>query len=214
MSLHLSKGTAVIVQRVPAAKIDWFLDWQRGVAAAVESFDGYRGTGVYPPPGGREGQWVVLINFDEEKSLQAWLDSPVRREWVDKLQAVIGGFDLKVAPGGFGAWFTKCALGPGNPPPGWKMVLVVLLGLYPTVMVLTIFPGPYTQPLGMAVAMLIGNALSVSILQWVVMPVLNVLSAPWLTANSEDRKTFSRVGLGVILALLVGLTVFFHRITG
>jgi len=51
-------------------------------------------------------------------------------------------------------------------------------------------------------------------LQWVVMPVLNVLSRPWLAANGEERKTYSRAGLAVIVALLLGLTAFFHGLTG
>ena len=215
MDMRVSRATAVVVQKVPAASVEWFMEWQSGITSAAEPFAGYRGTEVYPPSGGREGEWVAVVSFEDEASLRAWLDSPVRKGWVEKLQAHIGAFDLKVVPGGFGPWFSNCLRGQGaTPPPGWKMVLIVLLGLYPTVMLLTLFPGPYTQPLGMAVAMLIGNALSVSILQWVVMPVLNALSGPWLAANGEDKRTLSRAGLTVIVALLAGLTVYFHGITG
>ena len=196
MDMRVSRATAVIVQRVPAAGVEWFMDWQSGITSAAQAFGGYRGTEVYPPPGSQEGEWVAVLSFDEEKSLQAWLDSPVRRQWVEKLKAHIGTFDLKVVPGGFGPWFSGCLQAQGaTPPPSWKMVLVVLLGLYPTVMLLTLFPGPYTQPMGLAVAMLIGNALSVSALQWVVMPVLNILSGPWLAANGEDKRAYSRAGL-------------------
>jgi uncharacterized protein len=94
------------------------------------------------------------------------------------------------------------------------MALVVLLGLYPTVMLLTIFPGPYTQPLGLALAMLIGNALSVCILQWGVMPLLNILLAPWLKANSDRQRVFSVGGLLLILVLLAGLVLLFRQVTG
>jgi len=98
--------------------------------------------------------------------------------------------------------------------PSWKMALTVLLGLYPTVMVLTLFPGPYTEPLGLALAMLIGNALSVSILQWAVMPVLNSLLAPWLRANSEQRRAYSVGGLFLILFFLAGFALLFRQVTG
>ncbi|MFP5222660.1 MAG: hypothetical protein ACLGSA_10265 [Acidobacteriota bacterium] len=213
--MRVSRATAVVVQRVPAESVDWFMKWQEGVGRAAEAFSGHRGTDVYPPPGGKGGDWVAVITFDDENSLQAWLDSPVRGQWVEKLQAHIGSFDLKVTPGGLGPWFAGCMQGQGAAAaPGWKMVLVVLLGLYPTVMLLTLFPGPYTQHMGLAVSMLIGNALSVSALQWVVMPVLTVLSARWLAANDEARRTYSRAGLAVILALLAGMTVFFHGIAG
>jgi uncharacterized protein len=215
VEVRASRASAVVVQRVPAASADWFMEWQRGVTGAAEAFAGYRDTDVYPPADNLRDEWVVVIHFDDEKSLQRWLDSSVRAQWVEKLQAHVGNFELKALPGGFGSWFAGLAGGPDRtPPPSWKMALVVLLGLYPTVMVLTLFPGPYTEPLGLALAMLIGNALSVSILQWVVMPALNSLLAPWLKANSEQQRAFSVGGLLLILVLLAGLTLLFRRVTG
>jgi antibiotic biosynthesis monooxygenase (ABM) superfamily enzyme len=50
------------------------------------------------------------------------------------------------------------------------MALTVLLGLYPTVMLLTLTVGRATRPFRLAAAVLIGNALSVSILQDAVTP--------------------------------------------
>lgn len=215
MEVRVCRASAVIVQRVPAAEASWFLEWQRGVTAAAEGFAGYRGTEVYPPADNQHGEWVVLIHFEEEKSLQGWLSSPVRAQWVEQLRKQVGDFALKPLPGGFGPWFAGLVRGPdGSPPPGWKMVLTVLLGLYPTVMLLSLFPGPQVSPLGLAFAMLIGNALSVSSLQWVVMPVLTRLLGPWLKANSTEQRGFSLAGLFLILALLAGLGFLFRLVTG
>jgi antibiotic biosynthesis monooxygenase (ABM) superfamily enzyme len=183
-------------------------------SAAAEAFAGYHGTDVYPPAGGGGGEWVVLIHFDDDASLARWLNSPVRAGWVEKLQAKVGGFDLKTLPGGFGFWFARLARGPGEAPPSWKMVLTVLLGLYPTVMLLTVLVGPFTAPLGLAVAMLIGNALSVSILQWGLMPPLTALLRPWLKANAGRRRALSAGGLCLILVLLAAMTVLFRQVTG
>jgi antibiotic biosynthesis monooxygenase (ABM) superfamily enzyme len=215
LEVHISRASAVVVQHVPAALADWFMEWQRGATAAAEGFAGYRGTDVYPPGDSGRDEWVVVINFDDEKSLQEWLGSPVRAQWVEKLQAQVGDFELKALPGGFGPWFAGLSQGPeGAPPPSWKMALAVLLGLYPTVMLLTLFPGPYTEPLGLAFAMLIGNALSVAILQWAVMPVLNILLVPWLKANSHKQRAFSVGGFLLILVLLAGLALLFRQVTG
>lgn len=215
MEVRVSRASAVVVQRVPAASADWFMEWQRGVSGAAEGFDGYRGTDVYPPADGQRDEWVVVIHFDDEKSLQEWLGSSVRAQWVEKLRAQVGDFELKALPGGFGPWFSGLAHGSEEtPPPSWKMALTVLLGLYPTVMVLTLFPGPYTEPLGLALAMLIGNALSVSILQWAVMPVLNIPLAPWFKANSDKQRALSVGGLFLILGLLVVMALLFRQVTG
>ena len=213
LELRIARASAVVVQHVPPQVADWFLDWQRGVAEAAEGFPGYGSTDVYPPAESGRDEWVVIIHFDEEKSLQQWLDSPVRAEWVEKLQAQVGDFELKALPGGFAHWFA--GHGPDNaPPPSWKMALTVLLGLYPTVMILALFPGPYTNPLGLAFAMLIGNALSVPILQWAVMPALNVILAPWLRANSAGQRAVSVGGVFLILAVLVGFALLFRQVTG
>ena len=215
MEMRVSRASAVVVQRVPAASADWFMEWQRSVTGAAESFPGYRGTDVYPPADNLRDEWVVVIDFEDQESLQGWLGSSVRAHWVEKLQAQVGDFELKALPGGFGAWFASLGQCPeAVTPPSWKMALTVLFGLYPTVMVLTVFPGPYTQPLGLAFAMLIGNALSVSLLQWVVMPVLNILLAPWLKANSEEHRALSIGGLFLILVLLGALALLFRQVTG
>jgi antibiotic biosynthesis monooxygenase (ABM) superfamily enzyme len=191
------------------------MEWQSGVNKAAEGFAGYTGAEVYPPGDSQRDEWVVVIHFDDEKSLQGWLSSSVRAQWVEKLKAQVGDFELKALPGGFGSWFAGLAHGPEQtPPPSWKMALTVLLGLYPTVMALTLFPGPYMQPFGLAWAMLISNALSVSILQWAVMPVLNFLLTPWLKANAEKQRALSVGGLFLILVLLTGLALLFRQVTG
>lgn len=214
LDMRISGASAIIVHHVPAALRDWFMDWQAEVTAEIQGFPGYRRTDVYPPPGGRGGDFVAAIHFDDEASLQAWLDSPKRASRVAKLREKTGEFDLRLVPGGFAPWFSDCVAGPGQAPPAWKTALVVLLGLYPTVMLLSLFPGAYTQGLGLAVAMLIGNALSVAALQWGVMPVLNVLSAPWLKADSAKRPWLAHGGLAVVLALLSGLCWLFRQVTG
>ncbi|HZY89722.1 MAG TPA: hypothetical protein VFE78_33180 [Gemmataceae bacterium] len=213
MEVRVCRASAVIVQRVPAADAGWFLEWQRGVTAAAERFAGYRGTDVYPPAEGREDS-VVVLHFDDEKSLGQWLGSPVRAEWVQKLRARLGDFELQKLPGGFGPWFAGLRRGADAPPPGWKMVLTVLLGLYPTVVLLSLFPGKYTAPLGMAVSLLIGNALSVALLQWAVMPALTALFGPWLRAPADRRPALVAGGVVLIVLLLAGLVVLFRQVTG
>ena len=186
--MHASKASAVVVQRVPPGAEEWFLDWQRGVTAAAEKFPGYHATDIYSPDNSHQDQWVIVIHFNDQKSLQDWLASPARDEWVKKLAAKSSTFQVKTLPGGFGAWFLDQNRPGQAPPASWKMVLTVVLGLFPTVMVLTILVGPYTLPLGLAISMLIGNFLSVSILQWVVMPPLNKTLAPWLHADQPASR--------------------------
>lgn len=215
MEMRVARASAMVSQRVPPDREDWFLDWQRGIAEAAAAFSGYRGTEVYPPAAGQGETWIVVVHFDAPEQLQAWLDSPVRAQWVERLRATIGTFTVKALAGGLAPWFACFdTTGQSVPTPSWKMALMVLLGLYPTVMGLALFPGPFLSPLGLAVSMLLGNALSIALLQWAVMPALNTVFAGWLTANGPQRRLVSAAGVVVIVALLTGLVLLFRRVTG
>jgi antibiotic biosynthesis monooxygenase (ABM) superfamily enzyme len=215
MEMRGARVSTVVVQRVPEDRKATFLECQRGLAQAAEGFPGYQGTELYPPADDRHPEWVSVIHFSDQESLRGWLDSPVRTEWINKLRAEIGDFQLKTLPSGFGAWFAGLVTGPeGQPPPSWKVAMTVLLGLYPTVMILALVVGPFLNPLGMAASMLIGNALSVVVLQWVVMPPLTNALGPWLRANAPDKRATSIGGIALIGLLLGVLLVLFHLLAG
>jgi uncharacterized protein len=205
-----ARASSVVVQRIPPDAADVFMAWQRGISATAAQFPGYQTTEVYPPIE-REQEWVVVVHFDDAKSLQAWLDAPVRAEWIAKLPREIRDFHMKMLPSGFGSWFAGLPEDRG-PLPHWKMFVTVLLGLYPTVMLLTFFLSPHTERFGLAVAMLIGNAASVAFLEWLGMPVLNRFLSSWLRANDKQSRVFSLVGLALIVATLGVMTFVFHLI--
>lgn len=209
-----ARASSVIVHRVPPDRVEQFLELQRGITEAAKAFPGYQATDVYPPADRQQSEWVVVIHFDGPETLQRWLDSPVRAEWIEKLRNEMGDFRLKTLPAGFGAWFAGLVNGSEAALPPWKIALSVLLALYPTVMVLAICVGPYLNSLGLAVSMLISNALSVMILQWAVTPALNPLLRPWLRANEENQRAFSLGGLVAIVLLMGGMVVVFSLVKG
>lgn len=211
--LHVSRSSAVVVQRVPAAAVEGFLEWQRQTCRVAEDFAGYCGTDLFPPTEPSE-EWVALVHFEDDEALNRWLESPERARRVEALRSMVGDFELKTLSGGFGAWFVRGERSADEAPPSWKMVLTVLLGLFPTVMLLTIFVGPLTAPLGLSASMLIGNALSVSILQWAVMPLLTKWLDPWLRTRVPTEPKAWRYATAGILLVLGGLTFLFRQVTG
>jgi antibiotic biosynthesis monooxygenase (ABM) superfamily enzyme len=206
-------ASAVIVQRVPADKAERFMALQEGIVQAAQGFPGYQKVDIYPPANRQHMEWVVVIHFDDAEALQRWLDAPVRAEWIAKFQSEIGESHLKKLPAGFGAWFTG-VIDDGRLPPHWKIALTVLFGLYPTVMLLTLFLSPHTQHFGLAVSLLISNVASVSILEWLGTPALNPLFGPWLRATGKEGRTFSLVGLVLILVAFGVMTFLFSLVKG
>ena len=62
--------------------------------------------------------------------------------------------------------------------------MTVLLGLYPTVMLLALLVGRYLSPLGMALSMLIANTLSVATHPVGRDTAADERAGPWLRANA------------------------------
>jgi len=87
LRLRGPRASTIIVQHWPADKADTFMAWQREVAALAGAYPGYQATEVYPPTGGGD-EWVIIIHFNDEAMLQAWLDAPERAAWLAKLPAV------------------------------------------------------------------------------------------------------------------------------
>lgn len=214
LQMRGARASTVIVHHVPPEQEASFLESEREITKAAQGFPGYQATEVYPPSVVGTREWVVVVHFDDQASLQKWIDSPIRLACIEKLKKEVGKFELKMLPSGFGAWFAGLTEPDDMPPPGWKMVVTVLFALYPIVMLLAIFVGPYTSPLGMALAMLIANALSCSLLQWVAMPIATKLLGPWLKANDARQLAFSVGGLVLILIFLLAFALIFRLVTG
>jgi antibiotic biosynthesis monooxygenase (ABM) superfamily enzyme len=210
LRLRGPRASTVITQHYPADKADTFMAWQREVAALAGAYPGYQATEVYPPTGGGD-EWVIIIHFDDEAKLQAWLDAPERAAWLAKLPSEALGFRQHTMPTGFGTWVAG-QTADGTPIPSWKSFLLVLLGLYPTVMLLALVVSPRTVDLGTAFAMLVGNVISVAALQWIVMPLLNRALAPWLLAHGRDGRLVSVVGAAGIVAAVLAMAVLFRMI--
>jgi uncharacterized protein len=213
MAERATRTSAAIVQKVPPSAIDWFVQWQQGISAAAARFPGYLGIDVYPPTDGQNTDWVTVLHFVDAKSLEHWINSPERADWTRQLSAKVGQFEVKRLRGGFTPWFNE-AIDATETIPSWKMAMTVLVSLYPTMMLLTALLLPSLSALGFAASRLVGNAVSVALLQWVVVPAVKVPLRPWLEANSPDQRLLSWGGFAGLIALLVVLAGAFHGVLG
>jgi antibiotic biosynthesis monooxygenase (ABM) superfamily enzyme len=208
-----ARASSVIVQHIEPRDEAAFMEWQRGITAAAAESPGYQTTEIYPPAG-PQSEWVVILHFDDQRTLQNWLDSPKRAEWIaKKLPRRIGNFRMRMLPSGFGPWFAGLTAD-GQPLPHYKMMLTVLFGLYPTVAVLSLFRTKMIELFGVSIMMMISCAASVVFLEFVGTPATRYLLRPWLRASGNEGKRISLVGSVLILAALGGMTFLFWLIVG
>jgi antibiotic biosynthesis monooxygenase (ABM) superfamily enzyme len=90
----------------------------------------------------------------------------------------------------------------------------VVLALYPTVMVLNLTEGKELSSLGVPgyLGLFIGNVLSVSILTWLLMPLVNRAFAFWLVP-SRARSVRTHIAGAALVALIWGLCIMVFALT-
>jgi hypothetical protein len=193
----------VVSTRVKRGRENQFRQWQGTIDKECARFPGFMGSEVFPPVPGVQDEWVVVVRFDSAANLQGWLESDVRRRLNDGAARLWHEARVESFGGGFPGWFTPGALRSGEPalPPNWKQAMTVLLGLYPTVMVLNLLLAPRLTTVPFALQIFISNAVGTVILTWLVMPLVTRALSFWLTPAGTG---IGPAGLG---ALLVGYAV-------
>lgn len=173
----------VVSTRVKSGREHEYREWQGTIDKEAARFPGFMGNEVFPPVPGLQDEWVVVVRFDSPANLQKWLASDVRRRLNDEAARLWHEARVESFGGGFPGWFTAGAPGPGQPalPPNWKQAMTVLLVLYPTVMLLDLVLSPRLASLPFPLQMFFGNAASVAMLTWLLMPLALRAFAFWLT---------------------------------
>jgi antibiotic biosynthesis monooxygenase (ABM) superfamily enzyme len=152
---------------------------------------------------GVQDEWTALYRFDSDEHLDAWLESAERQRLLDEGKR-FKNFSLKRISAPFGSWFTPSGgEGGGEAPAQWKTALSVLVGLYPTVVLLSLAISELWKKAELWESLLIGNILSVSLLTWAVMPIVTRALRFWL--EPEGGRADARVNAMGALASVVFL---------
>lgn len=205
--------TVVVTHRVHPGQVDDFLDWQRRMSEEESKFEGFRGTELFRPIEGLQNEWTTLYRFDNAEHLDAWLTSGKRQEVLAEGKK-FDDFKLRTIDNSFGSWFAFEENGKEAPPPSeTKTAIAVWVGLYPTVVLLTLALSPLHMPLWLG--LLVGNLLSSFVMSFLTMPFyVNPLLRRWLRPSPDEpaAKT-NRAGLGLVAAVTVFWVVVFYVVT-
>lgn len=205
--------TVVVTHRVSPEHVAEFLAWQHRLQLAESTFDGYRGSELFRPIEGVQDSWTALYRYDTAASLDAWLLSDERQRLLAEGKK-FHDFELRTVDGSFGSWFAFDEHGAEAPPPSdTKTSIAVWVGLYPTVVLLTLALAPLNMPLWLG--MLVGNLVSSFIMSFVTMPYyVNPLLKHWLRPppNVSAAQTNWR-GIGIVAAATAFWVVVFYLVT-
>jgi hypothetical protein len=209
--------TVVVSHRVAAGREDAFTAFQQRMTQAERGFPGFMGADLFPPVVGVQEDWTAVYRFDSDAHLDAWLQSPQRAALLAGSDEFSDFGEHRVS-GPFGNWFSFStdgdAGGGGVSPPLWKTAVAVLVGLYPTIVLLTLGISQLWPSAKLWWSILLSNLISVSLLTWVVMPLANRALRFWLEPDPRAAgPRLDALGLVVSLAFLTLTALVFWLVT-
>ncbi len=205
--------TVVVSHRVNPENVEEFLNWQERLRLAESKFDGFRGTELFRPLEGVQDEWTALYRYENAADLDKWLISKQRQELLAE-GAKFSDFSSRTIDNSFGSWFAFDEHGDEAPPPSeTKTSLAVWVGLYPTVVLLTLVLSPLKMPLWLG--LLIGNLLSSFAMTFITMPYyVNPLLKRWLRPPADVPRTRTNLGgIAIVAAATVFWALVFYLVT-
>jgi antibiotic biosynthesis monooxygenase (ABM) superfamily enzyme len=205
--------TVVISHRVSPDNVEEFLAWQDRLRLAESAFPGFRGSELFRPIEGVQDEWTAMYRYDSAADLEAWLASDERRRLLAEGEK-FHDFHLRMVDNSFGSWFAFDDHGDEVPPPSnFKTSVAVWVGVYPTVVLITLALSPLHMPFWLG--LLIGNLLSSFALSYLTMPFfVNPLLKHWLRPPSGlPVLTTNWRGFGLIFGVMTCLSLVFYLVT-
>jgi uncharacterized protein len=175
-----SQVTAIISHIVRPGREQGYEEWFHGIAADARKFKGHLGVSTIRPPDHAHSEYVVILKFDHYDNLKTWLESDVRREWIERLQPLIERPESIQTLTGLETWFSLPNKSLKAPPPNYKMAIVTWLGVFVTLAIVSRLLTPILSNLPVLLNQLITTGLVVALLTYLIMPRLTQLFKHWL----------------------------------
>jgi uncharacterized protein len=201
-------GVAVaVVTRVKKGQEKDYFAYERKYQSAQAHAPGYSGSFVQPPIKKSSGIWTTIIRFDSPQSMENWLASDEHNQLRAESNKHVQSTDFHAVTTSFPGWFPNETYVQEGPP-NWKTALLILLGLYPSVMIVILYGLPLLQGYSLAVSNFIGNIVTVAFTTWISMPLFIKLYHLWLFPNETTPKWVNAISL-LSLILFFALEIFF-----
>jgi hypothetical protein len=168
--------TFIVSRIVRAGREEAYEEWVRGICAAVQSFEGYLGATVIRPGDHAAPEYVIIFRFEHYAHLAEWEKSPVRRMWLNEVDALTEGPTKVQVITGLEYWFNAPDSTPM--PSRHKQAFVSWLAIFPLSTLATLLLSPVVMPL--LVRTMLVSGIVILLMSYVVMPRLTRLLAGWI----------------------------------
>ena len=174
--------TTIVTWEIQEGKEKQFETWRHEVEAAATTFPGHLGVNLIVP-NNRSREYTVIFRFDTYEHLRAWQESDIRRDLLKRAKLFQTTNPTYKTESSLAYWFFNPKM--PVPPPKWKMSIVTVLGVWPLSKLVPIVLGPIIKNMNPIISSFFVSVCIVSLLSWVVMPILGKIFHPWLQNNRK-----------------------------
>jgi uncharacterized protein len=200
--------TMVMVTEIKPGKEAAYRAWADRIQKLQATFPGYLGSFVQPPQH-KETGWTTVLRFDSAANLEGWLKSDARAAMVKESEELVADFHAQRVDTSFPGWVpTDPAT--GKPPNMWKTACLVLLTLFPVVMLELRFLNPHLETFNPAIRTFIGNAVSVALTTWPLMPLAIYGFHAWLFPDNRPRWLVVTMPIVLVLCYVIEIALLWH----
>lgn len=201
--------TVVIITQVNPKEEKAFREWSARIHQIEAKFPGFRGVYIQSPD--NQGQnWITLLQFDSPENLDRWLKSAERQEILNESTHFISSLETHRMVSPYAGWFSSIAK-TGELPSVWKQTMIVLLVLFPIIMMELKYLSPLTGRLGTPLSTFIGNAVSVILIAFPMMPLAIYCLGWWLSPSTNRGREQTIIGSLIVCILYLLEIVFFNN---
>ncbi|MEO8588632.1 MAG: antibiotic biosynthesis monooxygenase [Flavobacteriales bacterium] len=176
-------ATVVITHRVRHGAHTAYEQWLNAIGPVCRSYPGHLDWQIIRPITGLSGTFTVVIRFDTQAHLHAWMNSADRKRFIEQVRPLLVADDDFHIRTGLDFWFTPEGAKAGAPV-RWKQVLVTWSAIFPLVLLTPLVVSPvlrwmHVSPSGI-LATLVNTGIVVVLMSYVVMPSYTRLIKRWL----------------------------------
>ena len=139
-------ATVVITHRVRVDQHAAYERWLDEIGPLCRAWTGHLDWHIVRPVPGLTETYTIVIRFDTEAHLRAWMESPTRAGLIAKVQPLLVAGDDFFISSGLDFWFTPEGA-KAKVPVRWKQYLVTWSAIYPLVLAVPLVLTPVLKRL-------------------------------------------------------------------
>jgi hypothetical protein len=188
--VNVDESTALIIEHTVKKGYERrYEKWLAEILEAIRIMPGYIGREIFPPTSNNK-PYIIIVRFQTDKNLQAWLDSPERIAFIRQMQDALTDGDRTSVKAGIDVWFMPDDS--ATKPLAYKQFLLTLAAIYPVTLIVPRLLAPIFEAVPLFknpfVSGLIGNVIVVGLMTYLIMPHLTRWLHNWLFGWQQNKN--------------------------